>query len=79
MNVNTRRTGSGPLRVNTTGPSVHSGSVVHDVPPAGMESVEDATPIDAIEHDVVAQSDVNLGEADANPDQAGANPGEVSE
>jgi len=59
--------------------SVHSGSVVHDVPPAGMESVEDATPIEAIEHDVVAQSDVNLGEADANPDQADANPGEVSE
>jgi small subunit ribosomal protein S3 len=43
--------------------SVHHGSVAHDVPPKGMDAVEDATPIEAIEHDVAAQPDVNLGEA----------------
>jgi small subunit ribosomal protein S3 len=41
----------------------HAGSVVHDVPPAGMDSVEDATPIEAIEHDPAALPDTTLGEA----------------
>jgi small subunit ribosomal protein S3 len=40
----------------------HSGSVVHNVPPAGIDAVEDSTPVDAIEHDVAAQPDVSLGE-----------------
>jgi small subunit ribosomal protein S3 len=44
-----------------TGP--HGGSVVHSVPPAGMESVADATPVEAIEHDVAALPEGNAGEA----------------
>jgi len=40
----------------------HSGSVLHSTPHASMESVADATPIEAVEHDVAATPDVNLGE-----------------
>ena len=43
--------------------SVHHGSVAHSVPPAGMDAVEDATPVERVERDVTAIPDVNLGEA----------------
>jgi small subunit ribosomal protein S3 len=43
--------------------SVHSGSVVHSVPPAAMDAVEDATPVGTVERDVTAIPDTNLGEA----------------
>jgi small subunit ribosomal protein S3 len=41
----------------------HSGSVVHDVPPAAMDAVEDASPVETVENDVSAIPDANLGEA----------------
>jgi hypothetical protein len=43
--------------------SVHAGSVAHDVPPAGIEAVEDATPVAAIENDPAALPETQLGEA----------------
>ncbi len=43
--------------------SVHHGSVAHSVPPAGMDAVEDSTPIESVERDITAIPDVNLGEA----------------
>jgi small subunit ribosomal protein S3 len=43
--------------------SVHGGSVAHATPPAAMDAVEDATPVDTVERDVSAIPDTNLGEA----------------
>jgi small subunit ribosomal protein S3 len=43
--------------------SVHGGSVAHSVPPAAMDAVEDATPVETVERDVTAIPDTNLGEA----------------